>query len=283
MQVDLRHGAVALWFVLVLAELWAEAATAAPLCSQPRLSLADVTTMLRVSPHTRMTPARIRQLPDSRFAPVRAHRFLGSTRANWWLRIDLHNSGNQSCTRWLQIGPNHLHDVRVYVPHDGGWKRMVAGTDYPFAQWPLNERRPVFPLTVPPGVTHVVAQVVTSGEITSFAPQLWAPVHFQDRGLTTALVDGLTYGLLILLVAVSLFLGIVFRRWRLCLMAVAAGFYMLHEATQKNYMLVYLWPEHVALNLWALYFFIGVHFVALFGYFYNMVHIPHMGRWKWLF
>ena len=278
-----RARAVLLWLVVALTASWIQAATAAPLCSQRHRPLADVTTILRLPPNTPMTPARIRQLPASRFTPVSANRFLGSTRGHWWLRIDLHNSGSGSCTRWLQIGPNHLHDVRVYVPHEDGWQRMVAGTDHPFAQWPLGERRPVFPITVAPGVTHVVAQVVTRGEITSFAPQLWAPVYFQDRGLTTALLDGLTYGLLFLLVAVSLFLGVVFRRWRLCLMAAAAGFYMAHAAIQKNYLLAYLWPEHVALNRWALYFFIGAHFVALFGYFYSMVRIPRMGRWKWLF
>src|SRR5699024_515682 len=118
MQIDFRRRNAALWLLLVSLVLGAQAATAVPLCTQSQLSLADVTTTMRVPPRTRMTPARIRQLPDSRFAPVRANRFLGSTRASWWLRIELHNNGSESCMRWLQIGPNHLHDVRVYVPRD---------------------------------------------------------------------------------------------------------------------------------------------------------------------
>src|SRR5699024_4371739 len=134
-------------------------------------------------------------LPDSAFEPMPSGIFLGTTSADWWIEITLYNPSSGPCARWLQVGPVHLSDVRLFVPQaDGGWTRMVAGAAHPHDRWPTKGRQPIFPLEVSPGTTHLVANVVTRGVITSFAPRLWKPVRFQGRDSARALGDGLVYG-----------------------------------------------------------------------------------------
>src|SRR5699024_12093706 len=97
-----------------------------------------------------------------------------------------------------------------------------------------GDRRPVFPITITPGDNIILVNVQSTGEAVSFHPVLWDPVVFQQADVTNALTDGITYGLLLLLVLVSLCLSAVVRRGQLSLMAMSVFFYICLDAAQKK-------------------------------------------------
>src|SRR5699024_6530172 len=228
-------------------------------------------------------PSDVLAYPNELLRPVASERYLGNSSANRWLRIHMPHTGAETCTRWLRVGPAWLRYVDVYLPNETGWQHIKAGAGYPFTEWPAGDRRPVFPITITPGDNIILVNVQSTGEAVSFHPVLWDPVVFQQADFTNALTDGITYGLLLLLVLVSLCLSAVFRRGQLSLMAMSVFFYICLDAAQKNYLLKYWWPGAPLFDRWAVYFFAGLHFLSLFAYLFALLRVRRLGRWKWLF
>src|SRR5690625_4555717 len=166
-----------LFLCLMATPAWGQPARAVSACATAKTSLEQSAQVL-LDETGDMTPAQIMQLPDSAFRHINAGQYLGNGSDVWWLRLRLSNTGAESCQRWLVVAPARIGDVRVYVPKGTGWQRMVAGAFYPFHEWALPERRPAFPVRLEPGVTTVLAQVVSKGQTLALTPQLWAPEQF---------------------------------------------------------------------------------------------------------
>lgn len=269
--------------LLLLSLLWATVGYSQDICAAPQVNVAQHAQMLQVRGGASLTPNEVIAYPSEQLRPVTTERYLGNHNANRWLRLQVHHSGIDTCTRWLRVGPAWLRYVDVYLPNETGWQKMQAGPGYPFNEWPAGDRRPVFPVTIAPGNNTILVNTISTGEAVSFHPVLWAPVAFQQADFTNALSDGITYGLLFLLVLISVCLSLVFRRGQLSLMAVSVLFYIGIDAAQKNYLLKYWWPGSPMLDRWAIYFFAGIHFLALFAYLFALVRVHRLGRWKWLF
>lgn len=282
MRPDAWRWLFALCLVVMAPCVWASASTPVAACSADSISLAQSARLFR-DDASNMTRKQVMQLPNAAFTAIDSGRYRGNGKGVWWLRFKLRNASLQFCERWLVIAPARVADVRVYVPGDTGWKRMVGGTRYPFRKWALPERQPVFPVALEPGVTTVLAQVINRGEALSFTPHLWSPQAFLQRANKQSLTDGLLGGSVMLLVLVSLVLSFLYRRPPLLYMALATAFYVIHVALFKNYLFVYVWPDSHALNLWARFFFINMHLATLFAYIYTVVNIARLRRWARLF
>lgn len=270
-------------FALLLATLlWAAVGYSQDLCATQQFHVAKHAQLLHVAQNTLLTPSDVLAYPNELLRPVASERYLGNSSANRWLRIHVPHTGAETCTRWLRVGPAWLRYVDVYLPNETGWQHIKAGAGYPFTEWPAGDRRPVFPITITPGDNIILVNVQSTGEAVSFHPVLWDPVVFQQADFTNALTDGITYGLLLLLVLVSLCLSAVFRRGQLSLMAMSVFFYICLDAAQKNYLLKYWWPGAPLFDRWAVYFVAGLHFLSLFAYLFALA-VVHLGNVIWRF
>lgn len=224
MRIDCRRWWLALALCVIAPCAWAAPTKLVPPCTTSVKSLAPVARQLAV-PKGRLGPGAVLHLSASRFGKVEDKQLLQHEAKDRWMRIDLHNDSDGACYGWLQAGPARLRNVRVYVRQGSGWKVMRGGTAYPFAQWALPERQPVFPiLLAPESTTTVLVRVRSDGEMMSLAPQLWNPAYFQRTETHRELRDGMVFGSMLLLMLSSLILAGIYRRPVLAYMALAAGF-----------------------------------------------------------
>ncbi len=277
-RVETGRWLLALWLLTWMPWAWAGASATAPACPGDVLSLAPATGLIGV-PEGSLTVDEVMQLPASRFQTVDAGRLLDHGVTDWWLRLKLHNATDHTCRRWLLIGPARLRTVTVFVQRGDGWNIMRSGTSFPWREWALPERQPVFPLTLEPGQTAVVlARVPGSGVMLSFTPELWNPVDYQKVEMRRSLVRGLAYGAIFLLVVVSLILAFVYRRPALCYMALGVGAFVAYVVSQNNYPFIYLWPQSPQWNLWVRYCLSGLYLAGAWAYLSEITRMRRLGR-----
>lgn len=277
MRPDIWRWLVAVWLLAMAGGAWAGPATVPSDCTISEALPTGRVSVFRDASAS-MTPGQILQLPADAFQSVIPGHYLGNGNGVWWLRFTLHNTGERPCERWLAVAPSRIGDVHVYLPGDTGWERMVAGTSYPFREWALPERQPLFPLYLRPDTTTVLAKVASKGQTFALTPRLWSPEQFLRNLNRQSLTDGLIGGAIVLLVLISLVLSYLYRRPPLLYMALATGLYIIHVALLRNYLFVYFWPDWPTFNHWARLSVMGFHFVAFFAYLYTVVRVDRLHR-----
>lgn len=256
------------------------AQAAATDCVNGSRDLGPVTQVLE-DPAGTLTPDMVLRRPaaDWRRASVRTLQ-PGYSDSAWWLRIELHDPGAVGCEAWLLAGPAHLRDVQAFLPRpEGGWSRMVAGSNHPLSAWPVAARQPVFPLTLEPGAdVTVLMRVRSPATRIAFTPQLWTERAFERESVRESIIDGAVFGAMLLLVCFGVALGVVFRRLRLVYIALGVLFYTLYVGLLYNYGYIHLWPGNMVLNRWATRLVIGLAFVAGNFYFCDVFRVARLGR-----
>ncbi len=208
----------------------------------------------------------------------------GYSSSAWWLKVSLHNATGEACSAWLQAGPPRLRDVRLYVEMAGRWQEWQAGTDYPLSVWALPERKPMFPLVLPPGArATLLMRVYTPGLLVSLSPRLWTPGEFLRDGLREAVLDGAMLGAVLLLAVFGVVLGAIYGRRVLMYMALGMFCHTLWVGVIDNYALVYLWPNRPDINAWVMYQLAALLLFLTNGYCYAAIEVDRLGRWwAWL-
>ncbi|HYD79763.1 MAG TPA: 7TM diverse intracellular signaling domain-containing protein [Paucimonas sp.] len=128
-----------------------------------------------------------------------------------WLRVTLRNGGDRDAERLLEIAYPHLHHVDLYVPEDGGFRRIAAGAAIPFAQRPIAHRNFVFPLRLRAGSQTTYFLRAASPTTLDIPARLWEPKTFEQRSLVEYMGQAAYFGMLFALGFYNLLLFVSLR------------------------------------------------------------------------
>ncbi|MGY2183754.1 hybrid sensor histidine kinase/response regulator [Pseudomonas agarici] len=212
-----------------------------PLCQANYLNLLSATQIFE-DPQARLSLEDVTQLPAARFkATTTDWPTRGYSHSAFWLRLQLTNSSDMSCLRWLVVGAPRLEDIQVYQWNAGRWSCSHAGSAYPLDEWPQPAaRQPAFQVSLPAGETVVLLVRVTSTSQLFLGPQLWAERVLLRSQQHTYLVDGLTLGIVLLIVPCGLIVGWILRSRLLMVNASAVLGYILLTCIVNGYLV--FWP-----------------------------------------
>ena len=184
------------------------AATAAPAHAALVLDGSHNSTPLNLTPHWEVLEDERQQwtIDDVVGAPL-AQRFarrtgkneslnFGLTGSAIWLRLTVHNSGENDIERLLEIPFPHLHHVDWYAPGEDGYEEIETGGAHRFGERPISHRHFVFPLELKAGGTATYYLRVASGTGLDIPAKLWERKTFNERSMQEYMGQALYFGML---------------------------------------------------------------------------------------
>ena len=139
----------------------------------------------------------------------------GYSHSAWWLRLKVDVPEQATPDNWLAITPTFLDEVQLYLPNallpsgivaaavNPEWKKRTQGDMVPFAARDLNWRGFTFRLNLPAG-QHTLYLRVASTSTLMVVPQLFTPTLFAETRVQESLLFGIYFGILLLVLAISL-------------------------------------------------------------------------------
>ncbi|MDO7897423.1 hybrid sensor histidine kinase/response regulator [Pseudomonas citrulli] len=231
-------------------------------------------------PQANLSLEAVTQLPDSRFNPATpSWPTQGYSRSAFWLKLHFTNSSAAACSRLLVVGAPRLEDIRVYqsgrVAHGGG--------AYPLAEWPQPvARQPAFPVSLAAGESVTVFVRVASHFQLLLEPQLWSEPALLRSQQQTYLSDGLTLGIVLLVVPFGFIVGWILRSRLLTVNAGAVLSYILLTCLLNGY-LIY-WPSALGWTRELLTATSAVSFVLFLAYMrvlLQVARLPSVVGWSY--
>ncbi|HEY8609014.1 MAG TPA: 7TM diverse intracellular signaling domain-containing protein [Noviherbaspirillum sp.] len=116
-----------------------------------------------------------------------------------WLRITFGNPNRRTLERLLEIPFVHLHSLELYIPEEGGFRRVSTGHAMPFHARPYDHRNFVFPLQLPAKSIGTYYLRVASGTSLDIPARLWEPRTFAKQSLLEYIAQSLYFGMLLAL------------------------------------------------------------------------------------
>lgn len=275
-----RPGCTTGIFCLLLS--FASSAWALDVCQASRVDLAPQAKIFE-DLSARLDAAQVLALPESRFQAATPE-LLGQeySHSAYWLKFELYNGHSQACRRWLTVGEPRLHDIQVHVLDRGTWSRQVAGAAYPLEQWPVAERQPVFELLVQPGERVQVLVRISTPTLLLLQPVLWDETTLLRDRQWVSLADGITLGIVLLIVPFSLVVGWIVRSRLLAVHAATVFSYVLVTVVASGYLI--LWPGLMqwSLPLWSALSILS--FLCFLAYARELLQVRHLPPvWGWLY
>ncbi|WP_434705031.1 response regulator [Pseudomonas sp. Z1-12] len=217
---------------------------------------------------------QIAQRPDTDFkAATPSWPTQGYSRSAFWLKLQLTNSGAVACSRLLVVGAPRLEDIRVYQPG----RVAHAGAAYPPAEWPQpTARQPAFPVTLAAGESTTVFVRVASNFQMLLEPELWSEPALLRSQQQTYLSDGLSLGIVLLVVPFGFIVGWILRSPLLTVNAGAVLSYILLTCILNGY-LIY-WPSALGWTRELLTCASALSFVLFLAYFRVLLQVSQLPR-----
>lgn len=165
-----------------------------------------------------------------------------------WLRFTVFNAGQADCSAWLFPGAPRARDMQLFEQQGDDWQRRVAGADWPLASWDSPVRLPAFELQLPAGqLTTFILRMSNSPQLAMQPMLLSSDGLAQVRGAENT-VDGVVFGIVGVLVILSLAVGSLYRWQLLVAHAVTVLLYVQLVVLRAGYGFVYLWPDAPVLD-----------------------------------
>ncbi len=178
-------------------------------------------------------------LPEQAFRPLPERRFFREyTHSAFWFRVETVGASERDYRRWLSMGDPRLTDIAVYVPTERGWRRMQAGIVYPPEQWAVLARQPLFPME--PQTKGQLLVRVAGDSLIVVEPLFWSEHELLRHRQRIAFADGLTLGIVLLVVPLSLVIGRIMRSRLLVVHAATVLGYILLTCIVNGYLIN--WP-----------------------------------------
>ncbi len=222
----------------------------------------------------RMNLEDVTQLPEERFNPATPDwPTQGYSRSAFWLKLQLTNASTAACSRLLVIGAPRLEDLRVYQPG----RVAHGGAAYPLAEWPRPAaRQPAFPVSLAAGESATVFVRVASNFQMLLEPELWSEPALLRSQQQTYLSDGLTLGIVLLVVPFGFIVGWILRSRLLSVNAGAVLSYILLTCILNGY-LIY-WPSALGWTRELLTCASAFSFVLFLAYFRVLLQVSRLPR-----
>ncbi len=229
-------------------------------------------------PHKALSTDKVAALDDQAFINADTPRPpLTFTHSAIWLRFTVRNTSEHICHRWLTVGDPRLENIQVHVQQYGHWSTMQAGSDYPLEQWPVRARQPRFHLALNAGESIQVIVRVASHSAMMVNPTLWDDAALLNATSANQLVDGLTLGILLLLLPVGLIVTALTRTRLMLLISLALLFYLALVSVVNGYLLY--WPALMPWSRELVACLSTCAFVLFFSYTFCLLRIRLLDTW----
>jgi signal transduction histidine kinase len=135
----------------------------------------------------------------------------GYTGADYWIKVELHNS--TAASAWfLEVAYPLLDVVEFYtVDQKTVVSRQITGDSLLFSQRPLEHRNFIFPIELKQGDGLNLYLKVSSQSSLKIPITLWEQKYFIEHDQTRVLAQGLFFGILIIMTVYNLFIFISIR------------------------------------------------------------------------
>ena len=188
----------------------------------------------------------------------------GLTTSAYWIRVAFRNPKDRAVSFDLVISYPLLDDVMLYVPDgSGGFRAKKTGDRYPFNERELKHTNFVFPLVVAPGSTTCYLRVRTASAM-SIPLSIMSREDLFRRTMTDNWVNGLFYGMLIIMLVYNLFLFLTIRAKDYLFYSLYIAAFLMASVAIRGHGAQYLWPGTPLLSDSSLYNFFFLTFYILF-------------------
>lgn len=167
----------------------------------------------------------------------------GYTHDAIWVRFTLQNQSTLPQTRYLEVGPPRLQDVRLYF-HDGNrWISRAAGLRVPVNQREVLSRQSVFTLDLAAGEVRTFHVRAVSGNAIMISARLWQPESFYDDERFVDLVNGIQFGAIFLFSAYAMLLFFTTRERAFLYFSISMLTYGFYDVAILQYGFEFIWPH----------------------------------------
>lgn len=173
----------------------------------------------------------------------------GYTEAVYWFTFYLENKERHTLRRFLEIGYPVLDYLDIYVERDDKLiARYELGDKFPFSQRPVNHRNFVVPMDLSgKSLTRVTLRVKTSSSM-QVPATLWEVHTLIEHMQTQAMLHGIYYGAMVVLMLYNLFIFITVRERKYLFYVLYIGAVSLFLVCLNGISFQYFWPDSTLWN-----------------------------------
>lgn len=177
-------------------------------------------------------------------APTDSELAIGYTRDAIWVSVAFSNRGNETVTRFLEVGPPRIADVRLFeADHGGGYREQRAGLQVPVRERAVKTRQSVFPLVLNPGEQRRLFLRLESSNALLVDLHLWEPAVFMEASRKVDLLNGLQFGALLMFALYAFVAAGAMRDRTHVYFGITLLAFALYDITILQYGYQYLWPD----------------------------------------
>lgn len=193
----------------------------------------------------------------------------GYTDSTYWLTFNLENKERHTLRRFLEIGYPVLDFLNIYVEREGKLiARYELGDKFPFSQRPVQHRNFVIPLDLTgKSVTTVTLRVQTTSSV-QVPATLWEVHTLIGHMQTQAILHGIYYGAMVVLMLYNLFIFITVRERKYLFYVLYVGAVSLFLVCLNGIAFQYFWPDSTSWNDRSIMF--GLALVVVFAAAFTM-------------
>lgn len=196
-----------------------------------------------LNPQAAMEAARYQPLTGTTLS-------LGYTTAVLWVRLTLTNPAGSAVDALLQVEPERLEQVSLFMPGSGGgYQTLHNGLRVAVDQRPVPHRSLAFPLRLEPARTTVCYLRIQTRNAMTFKPVVWQPAGFHKAMGLEDMIVMFGVGLMVSLSVYAILFLPLQNEWSAPWLGSASLFACLIELSLGGYGYAYLWPDNPE---WAL-------------------------------
>jgi len=169
----------------------------------------------------------------AKFAPDNQNTLnFGVSDSAHWLYFPVKNDGAKDASWFLQLEETRTNEAELYEERNGGvYRSHFGGNQLPVGMRDVKDRKIVFSLSSPPGVSGVFVRVISPGKmLTNIFMTAWGSKNYTDKNTPENLMLGLFYGSMLALLLYNFFVFLALRDmsylWYLLYLACATMTYL---------------------------------------------------------
>jgi methyl-accepting chemotaxis protein len=194
----------------------------------------------------------------------------GFTDSAYWFRFAVNNKKTTGNGWYFEMDYPHLDEISLYYPAGGGaYLEKKTGDRLPFYVREIDDRRFIFEMILPKGVSEIYVRCKTTGSF-GFTPSMLSYSEYAKRESHEYPVYWLYFGIIIVMIIYNLFFFISMRDLTYLTFSIYLLFFLLNDATMNGFAFQYIWTGSpwMANNLLPFFMMQSIAWVSLFCSYY---------------
>lgn len=188
----------------------------------------------------------------------------GFTKSAYWFRFNITNLDMSVQDIFLELPIPFLDDVQIFRinqttidENTDVLEQHEVGDQFPFSERPVIDQDLILPFELLPGTNEFLVRITSEGTIE--APLfIWNPQSFGVANADDRLVQGIWFGIVIIMVIYNFFLYVMLRDISYLYYVAFACSYLMFQVCLKGYGFAYLWPNMTDWNAYSISVFIAL-------------------------